>query len=286
MVKVLTHGGQSLRAVARHIDYIDRGGEVPLETDDDRQLTGKGVADFLVEDWDLDLEDDRRTANLRTYGMRRPPKLVHKIILSMPAGTPPKAVLAAVKNFAREEFGAKHRYAMVLHTNEPHPHVHMVVKALSEEGVRLNIQKATLRSWRREFARHLRAQGVAANATDRQVRGVVKPQKTDGIHRAAMRGASTHWQQRMESVARDPTRRRPEPEPGKARLLTTRHKVLQGWRAVSDELVLQNQTELARQVRSFVTGMPPPQTEKEFIAIRLMATREKPQLRDGSDLTR
>ena len=44
----------------------------------------------------------------------------------------------------------------------------MVIKAVSEQGVRLNIQKATLRDWRREFARHLREQGVAANATDRQ----------------------------------------------------------------------------------------------------------------------
>jgi len=35
----------------------------------------------------------------------------------------------------------------------------MVVKAVSEEGVRLNIKKATLRDWRRQFARHLREQG-------------------------------------------------------------------------------------------------------------------------------
>jgi hypothetical protein len=78
-------------------------------------------------------------------------------MFSMPAGTPPDKVLAAVKSFAREEFGLKHRYAMVLHTDEPHPHVHMVVKAMSEQGVRLNIRKSTLREWRREFARHLRA---------------------------------------------------------------------------------------------------------------------------------
>jgi hypothetical protein len=133
----------------------------------------------------------------------------------MPAGTPPQKVLAAVKAFAREEFGAKHRYAMVLHTDEPHPHVHMVVKAVSEEGVRLNIKKATLRDWRREFARHLREQGVAANATDRQVRGVVNPQKTDGIHRAAMRGASTHWRQRTAAVAREANRQGVELEPGR-----------------------------------------------------------------------
>src|SRR5215472_11004694 len=100
MAKVLTHGGQSLGAVGRHINYIDRDGEVPIETDDGRQLTGEGVEDFLIEDWDLDLEGDRRTVNLRTYGMRRPPKLVHKILFSMPAGAPPEAVSAAVKTFA------------------------------------------------------------------------------------------------------------------------------------------------------------------------------------------
>jgi hypothetical protein len=127
---------------------------------------------------------------------------------------------------------------------------------------------------------------VAANATDRQVRGVVKPQKTDGIHRAAMRGASTHWHRRVDAVARDLSRQRLEPEPAKERLLKTRQEVLRGWRAVGDGLVLQNQMELARQVRGFVAGMPPPQTEKEFIAVGLMVTRERPQARDGRDLTR
>jgi hypothetical protein len=174
---------------------------------------------------------------------------------------------------------------MVLHTDEPHPHVHMVVKALSEEGGRLNIDRARLRSWRAAFARQLREQGVAANATDRRVRGVVKPQKTDGIYRAAMRGASTHWRRRVEAVARELSQRRIEPEPGKEHLLVTRKQVLRGWRAVDDELVKQNQLELARQVRSFVARMPPPQTEKEFIAAGLIATRERPDVR-GSDLTR
>ena len=74
--------------------------------------------------------------------LNRKGELVHKILFSMPAGTPPKKVLEAVKDFAREEFALKHRYAMVLHTDEPHPHVHMVVKAVSEQGVRLNIRKA------------------------------------------------------------------------------------------------------------------------------------------------
>src|ERR1700741_4677911 len=133
--------------------------------------------------------------------MVKQPKLVHKMIFSMPAGTPPNKLLVAVKNFAREEFGAKHRYAMVLHTDEPHPHVHMVVKAMSEPGMRLNIRKATLREWRREFARHLRALGVAANATDRGVRGESRSPKLDGIYRTEQGGESRHTRERAEAVA-------------------------------------------------------------------------------------
>jgi Plasmid recombination enzyme len=68
--------------------------------------------------------------------MTEPRSCAAKIVFSMPAGTPANKVLAAVKDFAREEFGAKHRYAMVLHTDEPHPHVHMVVKAMGYDGTR------------------------------------------------------------------------------------------------------------------------------------------------------
>ena len=48
---------------------------------------------------------------------------------------------------------------MALHTDTPRPHVHVVIKAVSEQGQRLHIRKATLRDWRSEFARHLRALG-------------------------------------------------------------------------------------------------------------------------------
>src|SRR4029077_13782679 len=131
-------------------------------------------------------------------GRRPPPKLGHKLMFSMPAGNPPLRVLAAGRNFSREEVGAKHPYAMGPHTDEPHPHVHVVVKALSEDGKRLNIRKATLRAWRREFARHLREQGDAANATERAARRATSPHTLEGIYRAAERGASTHHRRRAK----------------------------------------------------------------------------------------
>jgi Relaxase/Mobilisation nuclease domain len=283
MVKMLNQGGTGLGAVGRHINYLDRDGELAIHTDEGELLKGKGAQDVLIDDWDLELEEKRPTAELKPRTMGKPPKLVHKVLFSMPAGTPPQKVLAAVKGFAREEFGAKHRYAMVLHTDEPHPHVHMVIKAMGHDGKRLNIRRDTLRYWRQEFARHLRAQGVAANATDRRVRGEVKPQKTDGIHRAAMRGASTHWRQRTTAVAQELNRRDVKPEPGKARLLETRQEVLRGWRAVGDELVMQHQVELAQAVRRFVARMLPVQTEKEWIRNRLL---EQSKLRHREERAR
>jgi hypothetical protein len=270
MVKVLNRGGQNLGAVARHLDYLTRKGELEIETDEGERLKGNGAEAELLDDWDLDLDEERRTADLKPRGMRKPPKLVQKLMFSMPAGTPPLKVLTAVKNFAREEFGAKHRYAMVLHTDEPHPHVHLVVKAMGAHGKRLDIRRATLREWRREFARHLRDQGVAANATERAVRGETKPQKTDGIHRAALRGASTHYRRRADLVARELASGGVKPEPGKNRLLATRREVVRGWSEVADSLVNQGQVELALTVRRFVDRMPSPSSEKEWLAERLL----------------
>ena len=64
-------------------------------------------------------------------------------MFSMSKGTPPEKLLKAVRVFAREKFALQHRYAMALHTDQGHPHVHLIVKAVSEQGVRLNIRPPT-----------------------------------------------------------------------------------------------------------------------------------------------
>jgi predicted transcriptional regulator len=280
MVKVLTCGGRDLKAVARHMAYLNRGGDVEIDTDDGQQLSGKGVEKGLLEDWDLDLDEHRRTADLKSRSRRTPPKLVHKLMFSMPPGTPPKKVLTAVKNFARQEFALKHRYALVLHTDEPHPHVHMVLKAVNEQGERLNIRKAVLRKWRHEFARHLRAQGVPANATERAVRGQPRKAEADSIYRAGQRGVSHQSWERAESVMREVRGSGLRVEPGKARLLETREDVERGWHGVSETLVRDGRTDLAARVREFAERMPPPATEKELLAVRLTARTRSPVRQD------
>ena len=279
MVKVLSKDSNSLRSVARHLNYIGRHGKLELETDDGGRVQGKDAGQRLLEDWDLDLEKDRRGTNLASISGRSP-KLVHKIMLSMPPGTPAKGVLEAARNFAREEFSLKHRYAVVLHTDEPHPHVHLVVKAVSEQGERLNIRKATLREWRAEFARHLREQGIPANATERAVRGETRTHKRDGIYRAALRGDSTHFRARSEAVASELINRHLHTESGKSKLIETRKDVERGWRSTIDILLDQGHPELAAQVQRFVDRMPPPQTEKDLVAHNLRERGRGPRVRD------
>jgi hypothetical protein len=117
---------------------------------------------------------------------RTAPKLVHKILFSMPPRTPPDKLLAAVRNFAPQEFADRHRYALALHTNEPHPHAHMVLKAMTEGWeYHLNIRKPMLPEWRKEFARQLCALGVPAKATRRTARRNMT--KLTGIDRPVSR---------------------------------------------------------------------------------------------------
>jgi hypothetical protein len=171
MVKVLSTGAGSTKSVQSHIDYVARKGEVDLHTDDGEVLAGKGSASSIPDDWNLDLDEAGGRNSLGSQRRRATPRLVHKLMFSMPPGTNPDKVLSAVQNLCREEFALKHRYVMALHTDEPHPHVHVILKAMRDDGRRLNIKKATLKEWRAKFAHHLRQEGVAANATPRPFRG-------------------------------------------------------------------------------------------------------------------
>jgi hypothetical protein len=272
MVKVLSQGSSDLKSVGRHFDYIGRQGDLALESDDGYQLHGR-VGKELIDDWGLDIDELRPQANLTALPARKPMKLVHKLVFSMPEGTPPEKVLSAVRSLAREEFHGRHRYAMVLHTDEPHPHVHLVLRAISEDGRRLNIKKATLRHWRSQFAHNLHALGVAANATERAVRGDSRKPVKDGAYRASLRGDSTYVRARAEGVASElAASGSVRSEPGKRTLLATRAAIQRGWQAVAEKLVQHGDRQLAANVARFAGGMDRPQTDREWLAQELMAS--------------
>ena len=249
MVKV-SGGGSTPGAVAAHFQYISRNGELELETGDGDRVQGKEDVSSLVDNWDLDLDVMTDRDNYRMRGGRTPtPKLVHNIVLSMPARTPPEKLLAACRAFAREEFGLQHRYALALHTDQDHPHVHLVVSAHRNEGGRLNIRKTDLRRYREQFARQLRAQRIEANATPAQIRGRLSHHVNDGRYRAAQRGESRmEWQQawRVADAALSASA-----EKDSQQAVVTANSVERDWLATGAVLERQGLGALAAEVERF-----------------------------------
>ena len=182
-------------------------------------------------------------------------------------------MLGAVRNFAREEFWGQHRYAFVLHTDEPHPHVHLLSSrgCELEQGVRLNIKKATLRRWRSEFARNLRLLGVEANATERAVRGHGMKAKKDGIYRASLRGDSTQVRAQAEAVAAELLKANNQVETGARTLVDTRRTIESGWRTLADNLAKRRATRTSPARFSYLSiECHHHWTDKEVIAARLL----------------
>jgi hypothetical protein len=287
MVKV-TGGGKKVGAVAAHFSYISQHGELEIETDRGERVPEDGQRD-LLKGWHLDLSAGQYRGPRGTKAFARPVKLVHNIVLSMPSPTPPAKVRAAARTFAREKFGAKHRYATVLHTHQHHPHVHLVVKAEREDGKgRLHIDKAMLREWRQDFAHEMRKQGIAANATPRSVRGETKRALKNVFYRTQARGQSYALRERLDDIVHGLSDTKPAHDPARTKLLETRKAIIQGWNAVADELEAQGEIVLGGDVRYFAMHLPPVLTDRERLTEQFMrfARTERSARTRGDDRVR
>lgn len=190
MVKItgFCKGGAHIEA---HLTYITRNGKVELENDRDEIFKNKKEVKEFYKEWQTDISVDKKRNKQRD---------AMKAMFSMPPGTSPEGVRKAVKNFAAKEF-KNHEYAFVLHTDKEHPHVHLVVKMKGFDGKYLNPRKADLQRWREGFAENLRALGIDAEATPRNVRGIVKKAEK-GVIRHIQDGDKTHKPRKVRVEAR------------------------------------------------------------------------------------
>src|SRR3569833_223373 len=268
MVKV-TGGGGSSGAVGAHFGYISRKGNLEIETDYGERVAGKDAQRALLAEWHLALSAGQYRGARDQKHKPRKTKLGYNIVLSMPSPTPPDKVLAGARRFAVENFGLQHRYAMVLHTDQQHPHVHMVVKAEGDNGQRLHVDKAMLRQWREDFARMMREQGIAANATPRVARGRNRDKTRDARFRAQRHGKSTALVATVKEIAKELYETKTYRDPARPQLVETRRAVVDRWMTIADTLDAQGEAELATDVRRFAQDLPPVLTQKERLAARL-----------------
>jgi hypothetical protein len=267
MVKV-TGGATRVGSVSAHVSYISRKGQLEIETDDGDRIGRDGQRE-LLKSWHLELSPGQYRQAKDGASRPRELKLVHNIVLSMPRPTPPDKVLRAARTFARENFGLQHRYAMALHTDQEHPHVHLVVKAEGQDGRRLHIDKAMLRDWREQFAQLMRDQGIAANATPRAVRGRTTVFTRDRVYRTPP-SRSRALRERVKGVAIELHRTGTIRDPARPRLVATRKLIVDGWMGVAAQLEVQGEILLAGDVRYFASNLPKVLTDRERLAMQLL----------------
>lgn len=176
MVKIdrASHGIKTAHHLTEAGNYIARNGQMEV-ADQDGNLLSREEMRARMQAWADDMEmptTDEDLQGKRAADARR-------LIVSCPAGTDPQKVWQTTQQFAQEMLKDNgFEYIMALHVkdeahpNEPeHPHVHILIKAINNEGKRLNLRKDDLKFMRERFATLARRNGIAMNATPRAVRG-------------------------------------------------------------------------------------------------------------------
>ena len=268
MVKITgrTRDGSHL---LRHLDYISRNGKLPLEGPDGERLQGRAEVRALADDW---------TAELAAEHRRRDSPMSLSIILSMPAGTDPHRLHDASRAFASAVFGDRHPYVFALHTDDRHPHVHLTVRALGQDGVRLNPRKADLQVWRETFAAALRARSIEAEATPRRARGVVRKPERTAVRKLRERfEAGGSAPETLRGALRDAASDKPVERPWEATIQKRQARIRRALVAETLRLGASSSSEnraLARDLEGFIRAMPAVATRRQILAQALDVSRE------------
>jgi Relaxase/Mobilisation nuclease domain len=271
MVKI-SGGGKNMKHIKAHMDYISRNGEIEIEDENGDRHIGVDEVREVRDAW------AKGKIGIPYEGEKR--KEAFNIILSMPPGTDREAVKNAARAFAAGEF-SNHQYVFSAHEDEKHPHVHLAVKAVGHDGVRLNPRKADLQLWRERFAEHLRERGIEANATPRRARGIVqKPEKqavrhiNEGFEQGKRKAPARVTAAQRLAAEREAATGEPHINPAQDNISVARKDAQKAYGHIARMLVTGNSEDkkLAAQIVHFVKQMPPLATKHQTMVARFRAT--------------
>lgn len=194
----VSRASEAVRA-SEHLAYISRNGKIEVENDRGEAFNGRTQVGAIYREWIEKHDEDRRegSATDRT-------RITTSIVFSMPGTVNAEAVKDAVRALARQEFQGRHDYAMALHTDTHHPHVHLTLRTVGEDGQKLNLRKADLQRLRDTFAEKLRTRGIEAESTPRHARGVTRRGEVTPVYKIRQRGSKPLVDARkMRQVRRD-----------------------------------------------------------------------------------
>ena len=182
VVVKITGAAKVARGIKGALKYIGRDGEVALVTDRGSVHRGPDAADkaagYLTAAAPLPPDAGRKGRPARRETLN--------LALSMPAGVDPDGFRSGATAFAKAAF-PDNAWVLARHDDTKHVHAHLVVRVEGRDGSRLNPRKADLREWREGFAEALRMNGIAANATSRQMRGSPVRGQSQALHHIEQR---------------------------------------------------------------------------------------------------
>lgn len=259
-----------------HLTYVTRNGQLSAEDRDGYPIEGRDDVTDLARDWSASAMMDSSRRENSPFSL--------SLILSMPAGTDPLVLKDAARAFATETFAAEHDYLFVLHTDTPHPHVHLSIRALADHGGRLNPKKADLETWRQAFAARLRERGVDAEATPRRARGVTRKKERGPILRLRLRqqqgeaGPGMVAREKLRQAAQIAFGGSVQPTPWEQRTSERQQRVRRLYLAQAK--LLQSSSDavdraLGVEVEKFVRDLRPPDSERLALARALREANER-----------
>jgi hypothetical protein len=136
-----------------------------------------------------------------------------------------------------------------------------------EESAEINSHEAITmlrewREWREGFARLMREQPIAANATPRALRGKKKGKTKGAIYCAQRRRASHAVRDRVKDVVNELMSTGTMHDPVRSHMLETSRAVVAAWTKTADQVDAQGETILAGEVRYFSRHLPPVLTDR------------------------
>lgn len=272
----ISGGGKNMKHIKAHMDYISRNGEVEIEDENGDIHKGVDAVRDVRDAW------AKGKIGIPYEGEKR--KEAFNIVLSMPPGTDRQSVKDAAREFAKQEFG-NHQYIFAAHDDEKHPHVHLTVKAVGNDGIRLNPRKGDLQFWREQFAEKLRDQGIEANATPRRERGVVQKAERQAVHhidtgflQGKRRESARVTRAKKQDAEIELNTGKKRENPAQENISTSRKNMQKAYGQIARALVKgeAEDKQLALDIVRLVQSMPPVVTKHETLVQRLRGIGKQP----------
>lgn len=274
--------------VEAHLRYITRNGELVAEDECGQLVIGRRMVKETASAWMEGSALNRRRNSRDTVNL----------VLSMPVGTDREKLHDAARLFGQRTFGGSYSYLLARHDDTDHPHCHLTVRSLGFDGRRLNPMRADLQAWRELFAEACREMGIAAEATPRRVRGVVKKAQRQAIRHADRDKKTGPRSTVQKSKAREALAAAMQAEtdqvhPWDQAIQSQRAAVDNAWTSTAtalEDTKSEAGLALAKQVRQFARTLPPLETERHELQRKACAllddrnTQRRPA-DHGQDLT-